>query len=71
MAQYTPIPAVHRHPLLGRRITKGEYERVVNAALDLGFEELYTQAVDDRALNPDFAGEQPFDWESNGGPDDV
>ena len=44
---------------------------MVNAALDLGFEELYTQAVDDRALNPDFAGEQPFDWESNGGPDDV
>jgi putative pyruvate formate lyase activating enzyme len=63
MSQYTPIPAVQRHPLLGRRVTREEYERVVNAALDLGFEELYTQAVDDRALNPDFAREKPFAWE--------
>jgi putative pyruvate formate lyase activating enzyme len=71
MAQYTPSPAVRRHPLLGRRITKGEYEEVVNAALDLGFEEIYTQEVDDRALNPDFAREEPFAWESTGGTDDV
>jgi len=65
MSQYTPIPAVAGNPLLGRRVTRGEYEQVVNAALDLGFEELYTQAVDDRALNPDFAREKPFDWEGN------
>jgi putative pyruvate formate lyase activating enzyme len=64
MSQYTPIPDVRRHPLLGRRVTREEYERVVNAALDLGFEELYTQEVDDRALNPDFALEKPFAWES-------
>jgi putative pyruvate formate lyase activating enzyme len=64
MSQYTPIPAVAGDPLLCRRVTKGEYERVVNAALDLGFEELYTQEVDDRALNPDFAREKPFAWES-------
>jgi putative pyruvate formate lyase activating enzyme len=63
MSQYTPIPAVADDPLLGRRATKGEYERVVNAALDLGFEELYIQEVDDRALNPDFAREKPFAWE--------
>jgi putative pyruvate formate lyase activating enzyme len=71
MSQYTPIPAVRRHPLLGRRVTREEYERVVNAALDLGFEELYTQTVDDRALIPDFAREKPFAWESTGGTDDV
>ena len=65
MSQYTPIPAVQRHPLLGRRVTREEYERVVNAALDLGFEELYTQQVDDRALNPDFAREKPFAWDGN------
>jgi putative pyruvate formate lyase activating enzyme len=64
MSQYTPIPAVAGDPLLGRRVTWEEYEQVVNAALDLGFEELYTQAVDDRALNPDFAQEKPFDWDS-------
>jgi len=66
MAQYTPIPAVMNHPLLGRRLTRGEYERVVEAALDLGFEELYTQEVDDRALTPDFGRESPFDWEQKG-----
>ena len=71
MSQYTPIPAVQHHPLLGRRVTREEYERVVNAALDLGFEDLYTQAVDDRALNPDFAREKPFAWESTGGTDVV
>ncbi|MDP1993512.1 MAG: radical SAM protein [Syntrophales bacterium] len=71
MAQYTPIPAVTNHPLLGRRLTRSEYERVVEAALDLGFEEHYTQEVDDRALAPDFRRESPFDWEEKGGKEDV
>lgn len=62
MAQYTPIPAVRADPLLGRRLTKAEYERVVDAALELGFEEIYTQEVDDRDLAPDFTRERPFDW---------
>jgi len=70
MSQYTPIPAVRRHPLLGRRVTRDEYEKVVNAALDFGFEELYTQEVDDRALNPDFDREEPFAWGGRGGRDD-
>jgi putative pyruvate formate lyase activating enzyme len=63
MAQYTPTPAVMDHPLLGRRVSRGEYERVVNAAVDLGFEELYTQEVDERALTPDFDKERPFVWD--------
>jgi putative pyruvate formate lyase activating enzyme len=63
MAQYTPIPAVSRHPLLGRRVIREEYERVVNAAVDLGFEEIYTQEVDDRALAPDFGRDRPFAWD--------
>jgi putative pyruvate formate lyase activating enzyme len=67
MAQYTPNPAVRTHPLLGRRISRLEYERVVNAAVDLGFEEIYTQEVDDRELSPDFAKERPFDWDEQGG----
>jgi putative pyruvate formate lyase activating enzyme len=67
MAQYTPTLAVRRHPLLGRRISRLEYERVVNAAVDLGFEELYTQEVDDRELSPDFEKERPFDWDEKGG----
>ena len=66
MAQYTPIPAVRADPLLGRRVTRREYEQVVNDALALGFEELYTQEVDDRALAPDFEREKPFAWEGKG-----
>ena len=71
MAQYTPIPAVTNHRLLARRLTRTEYERVVEAALDLGFEEIYTQEVDDRALAPDFQRERPFAWEVKGGTEDV
>jgi putative pyruvate formate lyase activating enzyme len=71
MAQYTPIPAVMDHPFLGRRLTRREYERVVDAALDQGFEELYTQEVDDRELAPDFQRESPFDWEEKGAKEDV
>ncbi|MHB8772237.1 MAG: radical SAM protein [Syntrophales bacterium] len=60
MAQYTPIAAVRAHPRLGRRVSRAEYEWVVNAALDLGFEEVFTQEVDDRELTPDFDRERPF-----------
>ena len=67
MAQYTPMPAVKNHPLLSRRITKNEYERVVNAALDMGFEEIYTQDIDETAINPDFSREDPFNWGTTGG----
>jgi putative pyruvate formate lyase activating enzyme len=71
MSQYTPIPAVRHHPLFSRRVTREEYERVVNTALDLGFKELYTQEVSDRALSPDFARQKPFDWEKTGVRSDV
>jgi putative pyruvate formate lyase activating enzyme len=63
MSQYTPMPLLKDHPCLGRRVTNEEYESIVEDALDMGFEEIYTQAVDERALNPDFDREQPFRWE--------
>jgi len=62
MSQYTPIPSVKKHPHLGRRITRGEYERVINYALDIGFENIFTQDVDERALAPDFEQKAPFNW---------
>lgn len=62
MAQYTPIPAVARHPLLGRRITRKEYERVIDFAYDLGFKNIFAQEVSARHLSPDFATDKPFDW---------
>jgi len=63
MSQYTPIPAVRSHPVLGRRITRAEYDRVVRYALDSGFESVYVQEVDERHLSQDFDRKEPFAWE--------
>jgi len=62
MSQYTPIPPMKDHPLLGRRVTRKEYESVINDALDMGFETVFTQDVDDRAFSPDFERDSPFTW---------
>ena len=67
MAQYTPIAAVAGDPLLGRRVTREEYEAVVDLALDLDFENLFIQEVDERNLAPDFDREEPFQWEPGPG----
>jgi putative pyruvate formate lyase activating enzyme len=61
MSQYTPIDRVKAHPELGRRITGAEYGQIVDYALDLGFENLFIQEVNDDALTPDFNRENPFD----------
>lgn len=62
MSQYTPIPAMAHHPILGRRINRNEYEAVVNIAQDLGFENIFTQGVSTRHLSPDFEKDEPFRW---------
>lgn len=38
MKQYTPMPQVENHSLLGRRVTKREYSKVVDYALEIGVE---------------------------------
>ena len=43
MSQYTPTPAVAGDPLLHRRVTRREYERFVQHALDLGITQAYIQ----------------------------
>ena len=63
MSQYTPVPAVKHHPLLGRRIARREYQVVVDHALALGFENLYLQEVNDRHFSPDFGQDRPFSWD--------
>ncbi|MCK9390588.1 MAG: radical SAM protein [Syntrophales bacterium] len=63
MSQYTPAAQALRHPLLGRRLCREEYEKVVNYALELGFEQLFVQQVDERNLLPDFEKQAPFNWE--------
>jgi putative pyruvate formate lyase activating enzyme len=63
MSQFTPAAQARRHHLLGRRLYREEYEKVVNYALELGFEKLFVQQVDERNLLPDFEKEAPFNWE--------
>ena len=61
MSQYTPIAKVRNHPILGRRITKHEYEQVTDYALKLGFDNIFVQEVNDYELTPDFGQSNPFD----------
>ena len=43
MSQYTPFGQVETFPELNRKITAREYSSVVNAALEAGVENLFTQ----------------------------
>jgi putative pyruvate formate lyase activating enzyme len=60
MSQYTPTERVKFHPQLGRRITNAEYSKILDYALELGFENLFVQEVSDDKLTPDFNRENPF-----------
>ena len=62
MSQYTPMPSVTNHPHWGKRVTREGYELVINHALDMGFEIIFTQDVDDKTLVPDFRKKVPFNW---------
>jgi putative pyruvate formate lyase activating enzyme len=48
-------------------VTREEYEAVVDFALDLGFENLFIQDVDEQNLAPDFDRAEPFQWEPGSG----
>ncbi len=43
MSQYTPFYKSHQYPELNRRITSYEYQKVVNAALELGLDQGFMQ----------------------------
>ncbi len=58
MNQYTPMRQVESHVRLGRKVTKREYNKVVNYALELGVEYGYIQE-EEAALEsfiPEFDG---------------
>ena len=63
MSQYTPTPTLSGDPVWGRRVTREEYEAVVDLALDLEFENLFIQEVDENHRVPDFDKEVPFKWD--------
>ena len=41
--QYTPMEQIKNHPLLSRKVTKREYEKVIDYALSLGWENAFIQ----------------------------
>ena len=62
MAQYYPTPAVAAHPLLGRRITREEYEEVLEEFERLGFYRGWLQEPESAdSFLPDFTKRHPFE----------
>lgn len=59
MNQYTPMPAVAGDLLLGRRVTKREYERLLTYAGEIGVEQGFYQegATAEESFIPEFDGQ--------------
>ncbi len=57
MRQYTPMHQAESFPELRRKITSMEYDRVVKAAREFGFQDIYTQSVESVGSKyvPDFS----------------
>jgi putative pyruvate formate lyase activating enzyme len=64
MAQYAPLHRSRQFPPLDRRITGEEYDRAVDSAWELGFENAFVQELNapDTGI-PDFHLNQPFRWD--------
>jgi putative pyruvate formate lyase activating enzyme len=64
MAQYAPLHRSGEFPLLNRTISSEEYDRAVDTAWDLGFENAFVQEMNSREICiPDFRLSEPFRWE--------
>ena len=64
MAQYAPLHQARQHPLLNRTITQDEYDRVLDLAWDMGFENAFIQDLESQVSGiPDFRCETPFQWD--------
>jgi putative pyruvate formate lyase activating enzyme len=65
MSQYYPIDCVANHPALGKRLSAEEYQDVLEALEDLGFNKGWIQRHDSAdSYIPDFINDHPF--ENNG-----
>jgi putative pyruvate formate lyase activating enzyme len=63
MAQYAPLHRGKDFPPLDRTITSKEYDRAVDTAWDLGFENAFIQEMDSPESGiPDFSLSEPFRW---------
>lgn len=58
MNQYTPMEQVKEHPLLFRKVTKREYQKVIDYALELGLENGFFQEGETATASfiPEFSG---------------
>ena len=58
MNQYTPMEQIKNHPLLSRKVTKREYQKVVDYALSLGWENCFIQEGETakESFIPSFSG---------------
>lgn len=62
MAQYNPEFYSGENNSMKRRITPGEYQKVLERAVGLGFETIFSQAIDSPdSYKPDFKSLHPFD----------
>jgi putative pyruvate formate lyase activating enzyme len=62
MSQYYPSAAVAGHPWLGRSITRGEYDEVLDELERLGFSRGWVQELEsERTYRPDFTKPHPFE----------
>ena len=59
MNQYTPMPQVTKDKLLGRKVTRRDYEKVIDYALELGVENGFFQEGDvaEESFIPEFDSE--------------
>lgn len=59
MNQYTPMEQIKNHPLLSRKVTKREYQKVIDYALSLGWENGFIQEGETakESFIPNFYGE--------------
>ena len=59
MNQYTPLPQVEKFPEINRKVTKREYERLIDYAVSLGVENGFIQEGEtaEESFIPEFDGE--------------
>jgi putative pyruvate formate lyase activating enzyme len=63
MAQYVPLHRAGQCPPLDRTLRKGEYEEVLDFALELGFTRIWAQDPASAQVGvPDFSAEAPFSF---------
>lgn len=62
MSQYYPPPGIAGHPWLGRTITRGEYDEVLDELERLGFHRGWVQELESQeTYRPDFTKPNPFE----------